>query len=336
MSFTFGFYNSQNHDRKYDAVQLSQIFDGVIADGVYSSIGDHFLVMAPEDSTEQNKVIVGSGRAWFRHTWNYNDAKMAITGPPAELVENINRYDAIVLDINSNASVRSNQILWVKGTPTNNSNPPKPNMAGSLDHVQIPLCYIYRPGGNNVIVQGYIQNTVGTSLCPFVTGVVSTVSTDKLLTQWQSQFNDWLNHLKVELSGDVAGNLQNQIDDILQSAYPVGSIYMSMEPTSPASFIGGTWERIQGKFLLGADSTYTAGSTGGEVTHTLTVDEMPSHAHPMNAVNPGLSPSGTGTDMDYGVVHANLETYSSTAVGGGKPHNNMPPYLSVYIWKRTA
>lgn len=214
MSFTFGFYNSQNHDRKYDAVQLSQIFDGVITDGVYSSIGDHFLVTAPEDSTEQNKVIVGSGRAWFRHTWNYNDAKMAITGPPAELVENINRYDAIVLDINSNASVRSNQILWVKGTPTNNSNPPKPNMAGSLDHVQIPLCYIYRPGGNNVIVQGYIQNTVGTSLCPFVTGVVSTVSTDKLLTQWQSQFNDWLNHLKVELSGDVAGNLQNQIDDI--------------------------------------------------------------------------------------------------------------------------
>jgi hypothetical protein len=211
MSFTFGFYNSQNHDRVYDAIQLSQIFDGIITDGVYASIGDHFAVTA---TSEKNKVIVGSGRAWFRHTWNYNDTELAITGSDAELVANVNRYDAIVLDINSNISARRNQILWVKGIPENNSNPARPVLASTSDHLQIPLCYIYRPGGNNMISQSNIQNMVGTEACPFVTGVESTVTTDELLTQWQSQFNDWFNHVKGQLTTDAAGKLQAQLDAI--------------------------------------------------------------------------------------------------------------------------
>lgn len=69
------------------------------------------------------------------------------------------------------------------------------------------------------------------------------------------------------------------IKDIINIVYPVGSIYMSVNSTSPASLFGGTWERIKDRFLLAAGDTYSAGSTGGEAQHTLTVDEMPSHYH---------------------------------------------------------
>lgn len=122
--------------------------------------------------------------------------------------------------------------------------------------------------------------------------------------------------------------------------YPVGAIYMSVNSTSPASFFGGTWERIQDRFLLAAGSTYSAGATGGAATHTLTKDEMPAHNHTSNVIGFNLSSStsssaseamrGTNKSNPFGGSH------TVSTVGGGKAHNNMPPYLTVYMWKRTA
>lgn len=126
---------------------------------------------------------------------------------------------------------------------------------------------------------------------------------------------------------------------ILEAVYPIGSIYMSVNSTSPATLFGGTWKAIQGKFLLGAyGNTYKAGSTGGEATHTLTTSEMPSHNHAVYYPNagaddhsaPGNYPDGPSDSTYYAVG-----SYTSSA-GGGKAHNNMPPYLAVYIWKRTG
>ena len=134
--------------------------------------------------------------------------------------------------------------------------------------------------------------------------------------------------------------------------YPVGSIYMSVNATNPKELFGGTWEQIQGKFLLGMSSSYPAGSQGGEATHTLTVNEMPSHKGHLSAGIAGGAPYGDGNYKGflnsnvmtaYGDggrgwnVHAGNEMHpASEAVGGGQSHNNMPPYLAVYIWKRTA
>ena len=118
------------------------------------------------------------------------------------------------------------------------------------------------------------------------------------------------------------------------AAYPVGAIYISTISTSPASLFGGTWEQLKDRFLLGAGDTYSAGSTGGEAAHTLTVAEMPSHSHEVRCVryNSGAGPNVTGNgSLKY--VHETFSTYSS---GGDKPHNNMPPYLAVYMWKRVA
>lgn len=125
---------------------------------------------------------------------------------------------------------------------------------------------------------------------------------------------------------------------VLDNVYPVGSIYMNVNSTNPGTLFGGTWEQIQGKFLLGMSSSYPAGSSGGEAKHTLTVSEIPTHTHSII----GYSASGndySGSDADLSFTYNNTMTGwagRTASVGNSQAHNNMPPYLSVYIWKRIA
>lgn len=120
-----------------------------------------------------------------------------------------------------------------------------------------------------------------------------------------------------------------------QGAYPVGAIYLSVNDTDPATLFGGTWERIGGRFLLGADDTYTAGSTGGEAEHTLTIDEMPKHNHEIDNANAAgnATPFMTVQAQDKKGFGGNIQTMYA---GGSQPHNNMPPYLAVYMFKRVS
>ena len=126
--------------------------------------------------------------------------------------------------------------------------------------------------------------------------------------------------------------------------FPVGSIYMSTVATSPAALYGGTWERIKDAFLLAAGDTYSAGATGGEATHTLTAAEIPDHKHNGTILTSG-SINGTGGAVGRGDWASSLtfsynSQYPLINFNGGNmgsgAHNNMPPYLSVYVWKRTA
>lgn len=118
------------------------------------------------------------------------------------------------------------------------------------------------------------------------------------------------------------------------AAYPVGAIYISTISTSPASLFGGTWEQLKDRFLLGAGDTYSAGSTGGEAEHTLTEAEMPKHSHTITTWYGGVG-NGSAVQRGWsGESTSKLATTSTT--GGGTAHNNMPPYLSVYMWKRVA
>lgn len=120
-------------------------------------------------------------------------------------------------------------------------------------------------------------------------------------------------------------------------SYPVGSIYLSTSSATPGSLFGGTWEQIKDVFLLAASTTYHAGLTGGEATHTLTIEEMPAHAHDLR----DLGINWSSGNYQYLAQYSNegspkgraLTTYNT---GGGKSHNNMPPYLAVYMWKRIA
>ena len=136
--------------------------------------------------------------------------------------------------------------------------------------------------------------------------------------------------------------------DILNTVYPVGSIYMSVNSTSPESFIGGTWVALQDRFLIGAGNSYANGATGGEESHTLTVEEMPSHDHGVReggnvlALHTNDSPADiiyehgfSGVPNGWWSLTSKNET-SIAPTGGGTAHNNLPPYLAVYMWKRTA
>lgn len=145
--------------------------------------------------------------------------------------------------------------------------------------------------------------------------------------------------------------LQAQIDALnaALAAYPVGAIYMSTNATDPGTLFGGTWTQIQGRFLLAADDSHAAGSTGGEAAHTLEEDELPNIQGLVNATfsgaTEGLFTSASGAfslDNEKNASNANSAPSHSRYAdlkmefGGGQPHNNMPPYLSVYVWQRTA
>lgn len=132
-------------------------------------------------------------------------------------------------------------------------------------------------------------------------------------------------------------------------SYPVGAIYISTSKTSPASLFGGTWERIRDRFLLAAGSTYAAGKTGGAATHKLTESEMPSHYHALNQqVTSGSTTTlgiwDTYIKSSYQILDQTYQenqgvkaiAYGTGSAGGNAAHNNMPPYLTVYIWKRVS
>lgn len=118
--------------------------------------------------------------------------------------------------------------------------------------------------------------------------------------------------------------------------WPVGSIYTSTKPTDPHKLFGGTWQPIQETFLWCSGPEHVAGTTGGEEMHTLAIREMPSHTHGLMRYV-GLDDKNFSGHLWNGVCANDSEVYlaaSTSATGGGQPHNNMPPYMSVYAWER--
>ena len=134
--------------------------------------------------------------------------------------------------------------------------------------------------------------------------------------------------------------------DLLEKVYPIGSYYWSEKNTSPSDIFGGSWTKIRGRFLFASDSNHDVGDTGGEERTTLTINEMPRHSHEYEKFRHEtyiLFSVPSGIDYRYPANYYNhkdsdkfLDTYSTTSVGGGSSHNNMPPFLTANCWKRTG
>ena len=142
-----------------------------------------------------------------------------------------------------------------------------------------------------------------------------------------------------ELKGDIGVDTATLVDLF----YPIGSIYMSTDTTNPQSrFTGTYWLPIYNRFLLGAGDTYKAGTMGGEATHTLTRSEIPNHSHDEYLGNDGGSDSApSGYSGWPNVAYTSNKTWwapgsKTSAAGGDGAHNNMPPYLAVYMWRRVT
>lgn len=209
MAVTSGFFNSQNGDRKYSAEQMSALFDALITDGVFANIGTAFEVKILS-GTSSDTITVGIGRCWFNSTWLYNDALLPIAIEPSEMI--LDRIDAVIIEINKNEDIRSGQIRMIKGVPS--ANPENPELVKSNNVYQYPLAYIYRSANSPTITQAAITNMIGTSACPYVTGILEVQTIDKIVAQWESEFNTWFDQIKTVLDGDVAANLANKVLEI--------------------------------------------------------------------------------------------------------------------------
>lgn len=216
MTVTYGFYNSLNGDRKYNALQLSRLFEGIIKDGVFSTVGGSLLVKASSGMT----ITVSPGRAWFNNTWTDNDTELPLTLSPSEAI--LNRIDAVVLEVASSSDQRKNSIKIVKGIPA--TTPLNPTLIRQTGLNQYPLAYIYVDKGVSTITQAKIINKVGTTECPFITGAMQQVTTDNIVAQWESAFDIWFNMVKDQLNGDMVVIVQDRIDKIIsgETVVPAG------------------------------------------------------------------------------------------------------------------
>ena len=145
-------------------------------------------------------------------------------------------------------------------------------------------------------------------------------------------------NLNATTVGDEMETIKSSISALLDLFYPIGTIYESTNSNfNPNTAWGGTWSKIEGRFLLGSSQSYSIGSTGGESEHTLTIDEMPKHRHSVTYITDDQSSTGSSTFLvSETIQRAGSGTYQTAYAGGDGSHNNMPPYQVVNIWKRTA
>lgn len=210
MSVTSGFFNSVNHDRLYDAEQFSSMFDGLIRDGVYQGIGEAFMVKP--NSNLAGSVIVGTGRAWFDHTWTLNDTEFAlsISDPNAMF----GRIDLIVIDVNRTPEVRANSIKVIQGTMSDN--PKEPTLINEEFHKQYPIAKIQVPAAQtaSVIPAENITYLVGTARCPLVTGILEALNLENWLAQYDAEFHTWFEGVKDIFDEDPMTAFEQILEDL--------------------------------------------------------------------------------------------------------------------------
>ena len=145
---------------------------------------------------------------------------------------------------------------------------------------------------------------------------------------------------ETELKNDIDDTKTSVLNEIKawvnETQHPIGSIYITTKNVSPSTIFGGTWEQLKDRFLLACGNKYKPGTTGGEAEHKLSINEMPSHSH--ETVNGHILANDTGdrpvTFKNGSDSRVSENTRSTTDVGGNLAHNNMPPYITVYVWKR--
>lgn len=329
MAVTCGFFNSKSGDRKYDAEQVSSLFDGVIIDGVYMTVGNRFNVAAGDGMS----VTVDTGRAWFNHTWTLNDAKL-ILGIDKQVAP-LHRIDSIVLKVNHALDYRVNTIEVVKGTAAQTPSAPALNNTSETFYYKFADVYVKNTDEASAISNSDITNYIGTSICPYVTGPLKSVSADQILQQWNSQWRDelntqstsfkkkynelsayiggaqdqwntWFSNIKYTLSGDAAGKLQVEIDKIN------GVAEITLDKNKWTSTSDGKF--TQTVSLPGVTSSSII-DIRGAVKSTMTSAKQKAYIKAYSIVSCGYSTLGTDTITFY--VYKKPATTITIKIKGG-------------------
>lgn len=207
MAVTSGFFNSVNHDRLYNAEQISSMFDGIILDGIYQGLGDAFIVKPYSDLN--CTVTVGTGRAWFDHTWTLNSTELALTLDDPNVL--YDRIDAIVIDVDRRQDVRANSIKVVKGT-VSETGATKPSLIKEELHNQYPLAYVTVKAGSAAPIQAqYIENMIGKTDTPLVAGVLEHMDIGMFVQQMEAEFNEWFDRLKDTIDENTVADINNKL-----------------------------------------------------------------------------------------------------------------------------
>ncbi len=242
MSVTYGFYNAVNHDRQYDAEQLSSIFDGVIADGIYATIGEAFAVKIKTDADLQ--CTVGTGRAWFNHTWTYNDAAIVVDFATPNVL--YPRIDVVYIEVDTNN--RTNAIKVYTGTPA--STPTVPTLPTEDGVYRYPLANVQIENVTsttyNHIVPTKVTSVIGTNTCPFVTGILETIDITELMYDWTIQMEELLAELRAAIS--TAGSAQLIDGAVTTAKLADGAVTTAKLDTPYVPIAGGT---MSGQLILG-------------------------------------------------------------------------------------
>lgn len=210
MAVTYGFYNSLNGDRKYNAEDISHIFNGIITDGVFSTIGDTLMTVAGTGM----QVIVKTGKCWFNGTWTMNDSLLPLSIEAADV--SLTRIDAVVVEVDTSVATRANSIKIVRGTAS--ANPANPPMKSEEFVHQYPIAYVTVSPGVTSITADKININVGRRSCPFITSVLQQADIGDIFNAWETEFETWFQTIKNTLSGDVAANLMAQITAVSDKA----------------------------------------------------------------------------------------------------------------------
>lgn len=203
MALSFGFFNSLDGDRTYDADQMSEYFDGLISNGVYESVGGALQVKAVTGGGMNVQVM--PGRGIINCKWISNNSALILEVTAAHAV--LNRWTAVVmrLDIVN----RLMTITTKDGTPA--STPTKPSMDNTASVVELCLAYIYVGAGVTSISQANIEDMRASDLCGWVTGLIDQVDTSELFLQWQTAFDNYYAEMTAEFD-DWLSTLTSQLN----------------------------------------------------------------------------------------------------------------------------
>lgn len=336
MANEFGlFWDSVNADRVYNASSFEEWLRKFFTTGVFNG-----ELQVTEDNGMN--IQVATGYANLNGKVRFFDVVNSFTIEPAN--GQYPRIDTVVVERND--TDRDITMKVVKGTYSGiNPQPTPPVRSGGV--YQIVLANVLVNAGVTSITQADITDKrADNTVCGWVVGTVDRVDVEQMTAQAQADFETWFERMKDQLDSDAAGHLQNEIDglatdidelateveNVVTKLYPVGSIYLSVNNVDPSTIFGGTWVQLKDRFLLGAGDTYTAGTTGGEAEHTLTARELPAGVLGIRETNPDFLKELNGMSAGTGFGWLGRNNNGAPV----EPITNMPPYLTVYMWQRTA
>lgn len=327
----FNATNAANPDRVYDSSDFAAYFASFIGNGVFAKHSNQLRV-AQQESPDMSVQVLG-GQAWINGWWYDNTSALNLSIDPAD--GTLDRVDIIVVQFN--LTKREIKTIVRKGSPSAGATAPILNRDDDL--WELKLAEVNVSHGTVNITDGKITDTRSdTTVCGWVSGLIDQMDTTELFNQLQEATQDAVDAMNNALTDVWAGIKVWLLDNV----YKVGYVWTSYVDESPSGIVGGTWTPITGVFPY-----FNAGTgTGGANSVALTVAQLPSHTHNLQAgllgSAAGWDTSGaTGDKLHYASTKSGrsiFEFYSkyTTATGSGDSINTMPAYQTLYAWRRTA